>query len=104
MLTASIWRNQAIELGIAHDGVPAHMLQGSDNVVQHFFRIVPAVVLAEILLWQKGLDKRAVKAGTSGASLPEMAWANLGRSKSKTVVTIISLTLAVVLMNLVYTF
>mgnify|MGYP002508837853 CR=1 FL=1 len=33
-----------------------------------------------------------------------MAWANLGRSRSKTVVTMISLTLAVVLMNLVYTF
>lgn len=48
--------------------------------------------------------KRAVRAGTAGASLPEMAWANLGRSRSKTVVTVISLTLAVVLMNLVYTF
>ena len=48
--------------------------------------------------------KRAVRAGTAGASLPKMAWANLGRSKSKTAVTIISLTLAVVLMNLVYAF
>jgi len=46
--------------------------------------------------------KRAVKQG--GASLPRMAWANLGRSKSKTVVTVVSLTLAVVLMNLTYTF
>ena len=48
--------------------------------------------------------KQSARAGAAGASLPEMAWANLGRSKSKTVVTIISLTLAVVLMNLVYTF
>ena len=48
--------------------------------------------------------KRAVRAGAAGASLPRMAWANLGRSKSKTVITIISLTLAVVLTNLVYTF
>lgn len=48
--------------------------------------------------------KRGVRAGAAGASLPRMAWANLGRSKSKTAVTIISLTLAVVLMNLVYTF
>lgn len=39
-----------------------------------------------------------------GASLPQMAWANLGRSKSKTVVTVISLTLAVVLATLTYTF
>ncbi len=48
--------------------------------------------------------KRAVRTGTAGASLPEMAWANLSRSRSKTAVTILSLTLAVVLMNLVYTF
>ncbi len=40
----------------------------------------------------------------SGASLPQMAWANLGRSKGKTAVTVISLTLAVVLMTLTYTF
>ena len=53
---------------------------------------------------QSGKKKRTVRAGTAGASLPEMAWANLGRSKSKTVVTVLSLTLAVVLMNLVYTF
>lgn len=39
-----------------------------------------------------------------GASLPKMAWANLGRSRSKTVVTVISLTLAVVLATLTYTF
>ncbi len=31
---------------------------------------------------------RAVKAGAAGASLPKMAWANLGRSKSKTVVMV----------------
>lgn len=48
--------------------------------------------------------KRAVKTGTGGASLLKMAWANLGRSKSKTVVMVISLTLAVVLMDLVFTF
>ena len=39
-----------------------------------------------------------------GASLPKMAWANLGRSRSKTVVTVISLTLAVVLATMTYTF
>jgi putative ABC transport system permease protein len=48
--------------------------------------------------------KRAARAGAAGASLPKMAWANLGRSRSKTAVTIVSLTLAVVLMDLVYTF
>ncbi len=39
-----------------------------------------------------------------GASLPKMAWANLGRSRGKTVVTVISLTLAVVLATMTYTF
>ena len=39
-----------------------------------------------------------------GASLPKMAWANLGRSRGKTVVTVISLTLAVVLATITYTF
>lgn len=47
---------------------------------------------------------RPVKKAAGGASLPKMAWANLGRSRSKTVVTVVSLTLAVVLMNLTYTF
>ncbi len=41
---------------------------------------------------------------SSGASLPKMAWANLGRSKGKTIVTVISLTLAVVLATMTYTF
>ena len=44
--------------------------------------------------------KRAV----SGAKLPRMAWKNLGRSRGKTVITVISLALAVVLMQLTYTF
>lgn len=39
-----------------------------------------------------------------GASLKMMAWANLGRNKSKTIVTIVSLSLAVVLFNMTITF
>ncbi len=50
----------------------------------------------------KKKGKRAVRQG--GASLAQMAWANLGRSRGKTVVTVVSLTLAVVLMTLTYTF
>lgn len=53
---------------------------------------------------KKAAGKRAVKGTAGGASLPQMAWANLGRSRSKTVVTVVSLTLAVVLMTLTYTF
>ena len=48
--------------------------------------------------------KRAVRGAASGASLPKMAWANLGRSRGKTAVTVVSLTLAVVLMTLTCTF
>lgn len=48
--------------------------------------------------------KKAVRKNINGASLLEMAWANLGRSRSKTAVTVASLTLAVVLMTLTYTF
>ena len=48
--------------------------------------------------------KRTVKGAVGSASLPKMAWANLGRSRGKTAVTVVSLTLAVVLMNLTYTF
>lgn len=50
------------------------------------------------------MGKRAVKKAAGGASLPRMAWANLGRSRSKTAVTVLSLALAVVLMTLTYTF
>lgn len=48
--------------------------------------------------------QRTVRKSQTGASLPQMAWANLGRSRSKTAVTVLSLTLAVVLLDLTYTF
>ena len=41
---------------------------------------------------------------SSGARLPRMAWANLGRSRGKTIITVVSLSLAVVLMQITYTF
>lgn len=66
-------------------------------------RIAARVSPVEAVCCSEGrMQKKERK--TSGASLPGMAWANLGRSTGKTVVTVISLTLAVVLMNLVYTF
>ncbi|WP_199855184.1 ABC transporter permease [Agathobaculum massiliense] len=46
----------------------------------------------------------AAKRAAYGARLPRMAWMNLGRSRGKTVVTVLSLALAVVLMQLTYTF
>lgn len=41
---------------------------------------------------------------SDGASLRRMAWANLGRNRTKTVVTILSLTLAVVLLDMAVVF
>ena len=41
--------------------------------------------------------------GKKGASLPKMAWANLGRSRGKTMVTVISLSLSLLLLNITVT-
>lgn len=49
-------------------------------------------------------NKKTVKKGEGKTSLIGMAWANLGRNRGKTVITILSLTFAVVLLNLMVTF
>ena len=49
-------------------------------------------------------SKGKMRKGVHGASLPKMALANLGRSRKKTVLTTISLSLAVVLLNITVTF
>lgn len=49
-------------------------------------------------------SRRSVRKAQKGADLFKMAWANLGRSRSKTLITIISLSLAVVLLNMTVTF
>ena len=48
--------------------------------------------------------KRNGKRSGKGVSLLSMAWANLGRSRGKTLITVLSLTLAVVLLTLTVTF
>ena len=53
---------------------------------------------------KKAGKREKVRRARSGASLPGMAWANLGRSRGKTMVTVISLMLAVVLATITYTF
>lgn len=50
-----------------------------------------------------GIRKKLRKA-ERGASIPRMAWANLWRSRSKTIITIFSLALAVLVLNLTVTF
>ena len=53
---------------------------------------------------RKAGKREKLRKAQNGASLPGMAWANLGRSRGKTVVTVLSLTLAVVLATITYTF
>ncbi len=48
--------------------------------------------------------KKTLRKGKKGALLSRMALANLGRSRKKTVITMLSLSLAAVLLNLTYTF
>lgn len=49
-------------------------------------------------------NKRSIRRARSGASLPKMAWANLGRSRGKTAVTVASLSLAALLLHMTVTF
>ena len=51
-----------------------------------------------------GARKQKEKRSGKGVSLWSMAWANLGRSRGKTVVTVLSLSLAVVLLQMTVTF
>lgn len=47
-------------------------------------------------------SKRKIKKSTSGASIPKMALANLGRNKKRTVTVISSLTMGLVLLTCIY--
>jgi len=49
-------------------------------------------------------NKKEIRRSQSGASLPKMAWANLRRSRGKTAVTVASLSLAALMLNMTVTF
>ncbi len=49
-------------------------------------------------------NKKMIRKVQSGASLSKMAWANLGRNRGKTIITVSSLSLAVLLFNMTVTF
>lgn len=53
---------------------------------------------------EQSKSKRKVRKAKTGASILKMAFANMGRNKSKTAVTVISLSLAVVLLNMTVIF
>ncbi len=72
-------------------------------------RVAARVSPVEAVRYTEGGAKKAggqekLRKAQGGASLPEMAWANLWRSRGKAIVTVISLTLAVVLATMTYTF
>ena len=57
----------------------------------------------EALRYTEGSQSRkTVRKAKKGASVLKMAWANLGRNRKKTAVTIISLSLAIVILELTY--
>ncbi len=68
-------------------------------------RMAARVSPVEAVRYTEGAKgRKKPKKRANGAKLHKMAWANLGRSRGKTGITIISLTLAVVLMEMTYTF
>ena len=68
-------------------------------------RIAGKVSAVEAVRYTEGkVSNRKEKRDGKGVSLLSMAWANLGRSRGKTVITILSLSLAVVLLTMTVTF
>ena len=67
-------------------------------------RLAGKVSLVEAVRYTEGKAlKRKTRRNGKGVSLLSMAWANLGRSRGKTFLTVLSLTLAVVLLTLTVT-
>lgn len=67
-------------------------------------RIAGRVSPIEAVRYTEGSHIRKKERRTRGAKIPQMAWANLGRNRKKTVLTVSSLALAVVLLTLTVTF
>lgn len=68
-------------------------------------RMAAKVSPIEALRYTEGYQgRKKVRRARTGASIPKMAWANLGRSKSKTVISVISMSLAIVVLDITYVF
>ena len=67
-------------------------------------RVSPVEALRYTEASPRRLRGKKHRAAGGRAFLPAMAWANLGRSKGRTAVTAVSLALAVVLLNMTWTF
>lgn len=67
-------------------------------------KLAAKVSPVEAIRYTDGVGKnKKIRKTTKGASIAKMAWANLGRNRLKTLITVISLSLAVVLLNLTTT-
>lgn len=68
-------------------------------------RMAARVSPVEAVRYTEGTaNKKTLRKAQSGASLSKMAWANLGRNLGKTAITVTSLSLAVLLLNMTVTF
>ena len=67
-------------------------------------RIVAKVSPVEAAKYTEAVQTKKTRRTTRGAKVHQMAFANLGRNKSKTTLVIISLALSVVLLNILVTF
>lgn len=102
------------------DGIPVEGLSASPLIfiISALFALVTVLISCrkpgkmaakvspiEAIRYSEGSGgRKAVRKSQKGASLYAMAKANLGRNRARTAITIISLTLAVVLLNLTVTF
>lgn len=67
-------------------------------------RIAAKVSPVEATKYMEAVQTRKKRRTTRGAKVHQMAFANLGRNKSKTILVVISLALSVVLLNILVTF
>lgn len=68
-------------------------------------RMAARVSPMEAVRYTEGTEnKKKIRKAQFGASLLQMAWANFGRNRSKTAITVISMSLAVLLLNMTVIF
>ena len=68
-------------------------------------RMAAKISPIEALRYTEGTQSRKKeRKGRTGALIPKMAWANLGRNKSKTLISVLSMSLAVVILDMTHVF
>ncbi len=68
-------------------------------------RMAAKISPIEALRYTEGVrSRRKERKGRTGALIPKMAWANLGRNKSKTLISVLSMSLAIVILEMTHVF